>query len=167
MHVYRHRATYARPVEALFALHEDPELIRILTPPGRAVITVPHTDGIREGSQVVLRLTSPLLTVLPDVSLPGAGTGPLGWPWHALHTRYNPPHLFEDVQVSGPFARWRHRHAFRPVSDSSTTVVDLVSWQLPIPLRPLTGLVRTHIRELFTYRESALRAYLGCEPGEG
>ncbi len=34
--------------------------------------------------------------------------------WVAEHTAYDPPQMFEDVQVEGPFRRWCHRHIVKP-----------------------------------------------------
>ena len=61
---------------------------------------------------------------------------------------------FTDRQVSGPFAKWEHRHSFHSVDDQTTEVVDQISLQLkshpvwgPVGLAFMLGLPF-----LFAYR---------------
>lgn len=46
---------------------------------------------------------------------------------------YDRPHRFVDVQVSGPFRRWRHEHHFAPdANDPSRTIMrDVVEFDAP------------------------------------
>ena len=70
-----------------------------LTPPWEKVEVVEGGESIRPGSRVVLETK----------------LGPFPLRWVAEHTEYEPGRMFADTQVSGPFARWYHRHC------SSTT----------------------------------------------
>ncbi|MCB9663268.1 MAG: TIGR01777 family protein [Alphaproteobacteria bacterium] len=45
-------------------------------------------------------------------------------------TQATPERSFEDVAVQGPFARWRHRHAFAPHAEG-TELQDEIHWALP------------------------------------
>ena len=56
-----------------------------------------------------------------------------GYPvrWVAEHTEYDPPRLFADTQISGPFASWDHRHEFRP-EGTTCSLQDRISYQVPL-----------------------------------
>lgn len=162
-HTFVHVSYYEHPRREVFGAHLGPDLFSVLTPPGMGVVTIPLTNGLNPGSEVVLRVSHPLLSrFLPNIALPGAGVGPVGLPWRVRHTKLEPPELFEDVQVSGPFAHWRHRHIFSEVETGERTrITDIVNWGLPLALRPAAPIVRRELRKLFGYRERALREFLG------
>jgi len=50
--------------------------------------------------------------------------GPIPVHWVALHRDVDPQHGFRDIQLSGPFESWTHKHEFIERSDSVTEVVD-------------------------------------------
>ena len=83
-------------VEQVFAFHERPDAIELLTPPGQSLKVVKRSGGIEEGAEVEFRI----------------GAGPLKLRWVALHTEFEKNRLFVDRQESGPFASWIHRHQF-------------------------------------------------------
>ena len=100
----RYRVTAHLPVDrtTAFAYHERPGALQRLIPPWENV-TVERSDGsLTVGSRVVLKQSI------------------FGLPlrWVAEHTDYDPPRLFADTQVSGPFAKWNHRHEFNVRSAS-------------------------------------------------
>ncbi len=78
--------------------------------------------------------------------------------WRSAITEWNPPHSFVDEQVTGPYATWIHRHEFAADGDA-TVMRDVVRYRLP--LAPLGNLalpfVRWQLRQIFNYRESAIR----------
>ena len=79
--------------------------------------------------------------------------------WEALITRVEPPFLFEDVQLKGPYAYWRHIHRFEE-RDGATRVIDEVHYRLPFGwLGNLLGRawVDKKLNELFDYRHEALK----------
>jgi ligand-binding SRPBCC domain-containing protein len=49
----------------------------------------------------------------------------------AEHTAYDPPHMFEDVQVEGPFRRWRHLHIIKP-HPAGAVLRDEIEYELPL-----------------------------------
>jgi ligand-binding SRPBCC domain-containing protein len=70
------------------------------------------------------------------------------------------PTGFEDVQATGPFRSFRHRHTFRSV-DGGTVVTD--DWQHTAPFGPLGLLadrlvLARHMRRLLETRNAALKA---------
>ena len=79
--------------------------------------------------------------------------------WRTLIDRWEPPGLFQDTQLKGPYRMWVHRHEFHDLG-SSTRVVDRVWYRLP-PLGPLNAmvhpLVRRQLDRIFDYRARAVR----------
>ena len=136
-------------VDEAFAWHERPGAFERLSPPflpGR----VERSDGsLAPGSQVVVRL------------------GPGGWPprWTARHTTYDPPREFADVQVSGPFAAWDHRHRFDPGPSGESVLTDDVAYRLPLGRlgEAVAGrMVATRLARMFAYRHRVTVADLAA-----
>lgn len=126
-------------IEQAFAYHERPGCLDRLVPPWESV-RVEHSDGsLAVGSQVVLK------TKVAGVPLR----------WRARHTAYEPPELFEDIQDSGPFAFWLHRHRFAKTSDNTSRLTDEIHYSLPVgALGRLLGgaMAERTIEAMFAYR---------------
>ena len=78
----------------------------------------------------------------------------------AIHTEYDPPHLFADLQESGPFAWWYHRHCFVDDGHGCTILRDEVEYQAPLGWigRSLGGwLIRRKLDHMFAYRHETTR----------
>jgi ligand-binding SRPBCC domain-containing protein len=73
--------------------------------------------------------------------------------WRTLISRWEPPHLFVDEQVNGPYALWHHTHAFTETPEG-TRIDDTVRYLLPL------GIVRAQLRRIFAYRQEAVRRIL-------
>lgn len=98
-------------VNDVFAFHERPDALALLSPPFPPVRMIARTgEGIEAGSRVELR-----------VGL---------FRWVAQHTKYEQNHLFVDEQVQGPFAKWIHRHEFE-TAGSKTRLTDRIDYELP------------------------------------
>jgi ligand-binding SRPBCC domain-containing protein len=78
------------PPEKVFAFHEQPHALRLLTPPWQSSTIVQPALIAAVGSRAIIET---------------AVFGPWRMRWIAEHTTYNPPHMFEDVQIEGHFAR--------------------------------------------------------------
>jgi uncharacterized protein (TIGR01777 family) len=160
MPIFEHVSTYPHPRAEVFAWHRRGGGFTRLTPPGSATIVEGPTDGIEVGSELTLRVSTPLVSgLLPDVPLPGAGVGPVGAPWHVRHVELVAGERFVDEQVSGPFRAWRHEHVFTDAPGGGTTITDRVTWELPVrlPARLDEALVERRLRALFDFRERQLR----------
>ncbi len=148
------RATFVKEslIRALparvFAFHELPDALARLTPPWERVRVIQHADIARVGSEAVIETRI-------------AGLIPVRW--RARHTAYDPPRMFEDVQVTGPFRYWRHRHFVEPHADGAR-LRDEIEYEPPLgPLGRLAApfLVEPRLRKLFAYRHEVTRAW--CE----
>ena len=138
--IYRFQSVIDAPVSKVFAFHERPEALELLTPPGQKLEVVERTGGIQPGGRVVLRVPM----------------GPFRVKWVALHTAYEKDRLFVDKQVEGPFRKWIHRHEFEPMG-TKTLYVDVVDFEFFGG--PLTEwAVRLQLGAMFRHRHKAIAA---------
>ena len=86
----------AAPPEQVFAFHARRGALEQLAPPWQRLELVEGGDSLEPGSRVVLKTR----------------IGPFPVRWVAEHTELEVGRLFADTQLSGPFARWYHRHWF-------------------------------------------------------
>jgi len=136
---YLSRVDLPISIDQAFAYHERPGCLNRLIPPWESV-RVEHSDNsLRVNSRVVLK------TSLAGIPLR----------WRARHTEYQPPESFADIQESGPFAFWHHRHRFIPTGHYTSRLTDDVQYQLPFgTFGGLFGrsLVRGKLEAMFAYR---------------
>lgn len=122
-----------------FAYHERPGALNRLVPPWESVVPEYSDNSLDVGSKVILT------------------TRVLGIPlrWVAEHTHYDPPRLFADRQVSGPFAYWRHEHQFEEEESSRSSLTDQVDYRLPLGALGRifgSGKARRTIEAMFAFR---------------
>jgi ligand-binding SRPBCC domain-containing protein len=78
----------------------------------------------------------------------------------AEHTEYEPGRMFADTQLSGPFARWYHRHWMLDDGAGGTILRDEVDYEPPLGAlgRWLTGaFLRKKLSTMFDYRHEVTR----------
>ncbi len=134
--------------ERVFAFHEQPEALRLLTPPWEPTRVLSPAPDLRAGSTAVVETRMFRLFRVR---------------WVARHTLYDPPRAFEDVQVEGPFKSWRHRHTVEP-HEKGAVLRDEVHFEVPLgALGRLAAplLVEPRLRRLFEYRHRVTREW--CE----
>ncbi len=133
----------ARPVEEVFAFFAEPRNLARLTPASMQFEFLSDDFEMREGLEIEYRLR-------PLFGVPAT--------WRTLITECDAPHGFADVQLSGPYRRWQHRHTFSAVP-GGTLVEDLVEYALPFgPLGALghAWLVRGELERIFRFRARAI-----------
>jgi hypothetical protein len=138
------------PVSAddLFRWHERQGAFQRLAPPW-ADVRIRRMDGIRDGD-------------VAEFDLHPAPIGP-GIRWKAVHQDYAPGQGFTDVQASGPFARWTHRHSMESNADGTSRLVDAIDYALPAgPLGNLAAgrVIRSELERQFAYRHRTTHADL-------
>jgi ligand-binding SRPBCC domain-containing protein len=134
--------------ERVFAFHEQPEALRLLIPPWEASSIIAQAQISEPGSRTIIETRI---------------LGPFTVRWIAEHTAYDPPQMFEDVQVSGPFRRWRHRHIIEPRPDGAI-LRDEIDYEPPLAfLGRLVApyLIEPRLRRLFEFRHQVTREW--CE----
>lgn len=134
--------------EEVFAFHERPDALEMLVPPWEKVKVIQKADISEIGSRAILE--TKLLGFIPTR-------------WVAEHTAYDPPRMFEDVQISGPFKSWRHRHIVEPHEDGAV-LRDEVEYEPPLSYltTAMTPLILTpKIEKMFAYRHKVTKEF--CE----
>lgn len=160
MPVFERVTRYPHPRSEVFVWHTRPGAFVRLTPPGTATALEGPTHGIRPGSEMVLRISHPLVAGLPE--LPLGRRGPAGLNWRVRHVEYDEGERFVDEQVRGPLRVWRHEHHFADGPGGSTVITDRVHWELPrsLPGPVPRAVVSGFLDGLFAFRERQLRADL-------
>ncbi len=131
-----------RPVADLFAFHERPDALELLTPAFPPVRVIRKSGGLEVGARVELRV--------------------LIFKWVALHTAYERDRLFVDEQIQGPFAKWVHRHEFEDLGHQSR-LTDRLEFALPggkLTNVLFAWMVKPGLAQMFRHRHRVTAAYL-------
>jgi len=155
------------PLERVFGFFSEPLNLPRLMPPELAaeIVSVrkvpplgpeaaPPSTAAGVGTEI--RLSIRLLPFLPFRTR-----------WVARIVAFEPDRHFEDVQVKGPFHRWRHRHEFESSErggEQGTLVRDLLEYEVGLGwLGEVVArwLVARKIQDTFTARQERLEALLG------
>ena len=132
-----------RPIKETFAFFENPANLGQITPPWLS-FTIVSADKVemRQGAQFnyVIRW--------------------LGFPmkWRSLISKYEPPFIFVDEQVIGPYKTWHHQHTFLETADG-VIVGDHLEYSLPLgPLGAIAQavMVKRQLESVFRFRQQAL-----------
>ena len=123
----------------VFAFHLRGDALRRLTPPWERSKLISQAVISEIGSRTIIKAS-------------------IFWPfstrWIAEHTAYDPPRMFEDVQIGGPFRVWRHRHLIAPHADGAI-LRDEIDYEPPLGWlgRMATPMViEPRLEKLFAYR---------------
>lgn len=138
-HTLRREQWIPRGLDEVFAFFCDAGNLGAITPPwlGFRILT-PGPIRMAAGAKVRYRL---------------------GWhgvpvTWTTLIRRWDPPHGFVDVQLSGPYRLWHHTHRFAACS-GGTRMTDVVRYSLPFGVlgRAAHAIkVRRDVERIFDYR---------------
>ena len=134
--------------ERVFAFHEQPDVLNLLLPPWESARVIQTAKISEVGTNAIIETRI---------------LGPIKTRWVAQHTLYDPPHVFEDVQMKGPFRSWRHRHIVEAHAEGAI-LRDEIDYEPPLgflgrALAPL--LVERRLQKLFDYRHEVTRRW--CE----
>lgn len=148
MYVLERTQVVPRPRDEVFAFFADATNLERLTPPflGFTILT-PQPIEVRAGTLIDYRIR---LSGIPMT-------------WRTLIEDYVPGVQFVDVQLRGPYKRWRHLHTFRDV-DGGTAIGDRVEYELPLgPLGRIAHavLVKRQLRTIFDYRAQVMKDMFG------
>jgi uncharacterized protein (TIGR01777 family) len=144
-HSFHWKSILPNPITEVFVWHTRPGAFERLNAPWRPVRVIRSSAGLAVGSQVEIRI--PIF-------------GGIGIPWQLTHTAYDPPQMFRDEQIRGPFRQWSHTHSFIGESETTTTMHDAIEYQLPYGASVLNWALQRELRRLFTFRHSILTADL-------
>ncbi|MGE3959549.1 MAG: SRPBCC family protein [Vicinamibacterales bacterium] len=131
-----------RPPEAVFPFFAEAANLQQLTPPWlHFEIRTPQPIAMQVGALIEYR-----------ISLHGI---PMSWLTEIA--AYQPPDMFVDRQVRGPYRTWIHTHQFRP-ERGGTLLLDHVEFDM-LGGALVGPLVRRDLLRIFTYRHEALLAH--------
>jgi ligand-binding SRPBCC domain-containing protein len=137
---YRAECRVPRPRAEVFAFFANPSNLAVLTPPWVRV-DIPQGGpasghaGMEFGYRVWLH------------GLP--------MPWRGRFEIWEAPHRFVDIQLRGPYRRWRHEHAFEE-TDGGTRVLDHVQYAVWGGGLIDRWIVRPELVRMFEYRSRRL-----------
>lgn len=137
--------------EKVFAFHEQPDAFERLMPPWEEAKIIQKADISVIGSRAVIE--QKIFGLIPSR-------------WVAEHTAYDPPRMFEDVQISGPFKSWRHRHIIEPHAEGAI-LRDEIEFEPPLGvLGRIAGplFILPKLEKLFIFRHEITRKW--CENKE-
>ena len=134
--------------ERVFAFHELPDAFERLIPPWENAKLIQKADITKIASRAIIE--QKIFGIFPSR-------------WVAEHTAYDPPRSFEDVQISGPFSMWRHRHIISPHEDGAL-LRDEIEYTPPMSfLGSLAApfVITPKLEKMFAYRHEVTREW--CE----
>lgn len=78
--------------------------------------------------------------------------------WQSRITKYEPPVLFVDEQLKGPYKTWIHQHSFREV-EGGTLLKDFVQYEVGWGMMGRLAnrlVVRRRLAQIFAYRRRVI-----------
>jgi len=130
-----------RSRDDVFAFFADPANLAVLTPPSvRVEIPAGGPPVGRAGLEFEYRVRV------------------RGFPmrWRGRFEVWESPQRFVDVQLSGPYRRWRHEHAFESLPGGGTRVIDRVEYAVWGGGLVDRWIVRPEMERMFAYRAKRL-----------
>ncbi len=119
------------PPEVVFPYFADARNLEALTPAWLSFqILTPSPIVMKTGTLIDYRI----------------GVRGLPLRWRTRIARWEPPYVFADEQLRGPYALWHHTHSFTPC-DGGTTLSDQVA------MRPRGGPLASLLMALFVRRD--------------
>jgi ligand-binding SRPBCC domain-containing protein len=148
VHVLEREQRIPAPPEDVFPFFEDAGNLEAITPPflGFRVVT-PRPIDMRAGALIEYRLRLHGLPVR----------------WRTRIESFDPPRVFADVQLAGPYRLWHHTHVFEPDGRGGTVMRDRVRYALPLGPAGAVGhalFVRRDLRRIFDFRHQAVARML-------
>ncbi len=132
--------------ERVFAFHELPDVIHRLMPPWEKSKIIQPVKSLHVGEQAIIEAKV---------------FGVFSVRWVAEHTAYDPPKMFEDTQISGPFKSWRHRHIIKSHTDGAI-LRDEIEYEPPMSFLGrffAPYFIEPQLEKLFDYRHEVTRKW--------
>lgn len=137
--------------ERVFAFHELPDAFEKLIPPWENIKIIQRADISEIGSRAIIDQT--LFGFFKQRII-------------AEHTKYDPPHMFEDHLVKSPFKRWVHQHIVEPHEDGAL-LRDAIDYDMGLSYFGMAAtplFVLPKLTKMFDYRHEVTKKW--CENGE-
>ena len=135
-----------KPLNEVFDFFSDVKNLELLTPPLlNFKVLDKSTENIQEGTKINYKL-----------KIHGV---PAKWTSQIIN--WQPMNEFADVQLKGPYAKWYHRHLFRPLA-GGVLLEDKVVYRLPfsrIGGNLLHWFILMDIKTIFSYRTKIIQEW--------
>ncbi len=154
MHRLHRRQLVGGSLTDVFGFFKDPYNLEAITPPWLRFRILEATDReVREGTRIRYRLR---LRGVP-------------FRWESRIAEFTPDVSFADVQVTGPYAHWLHRHLFHAVPEG-VLIEDVIEYRLPLgPLGRVVHALAVHreLARIFDFRAEEMRRRFPLATGGG
>ena len=132
-----------KPIEEIFQFFSKPENLSVITP-----------------AKLGFKILSPNPIKMEVGRLIDYNIYLLGIPihWRTLITDYEPPNMFVDQQIKGPYAMWHHTHTFHKVK-GGVEIKDRVVYSIPFGFlgRLLNYLwIKRDLNNIFLHRKKVI-----------
>ena len=132
-----------KPIEEVFQFFSKPENLSVITP-----------------AKLGFKILSPNPIKMEVGRLIDYNIYLMGIPihWRTLITDYEPPNMFVDQQIKGPYAMWHHTHTFHKVK-GGVEIKDRVVYSIPFGFlgRLLNYLwIKRDLNNIFLYRKKVI-----------
>lgn len=141
---YTHQTCLNASPEEVYKWHENPLALKKLTPEKDSVEII-KAAALQEGSVAHLRI--PLLGCCLYVD------------WLAELENVKPNKEFSDLQISGPFKIWKHRHVFASVMHNKCEMREEIEFIVPggrIVHSVISPIVLNRLKRVFRHRHQVL-----------
>ena len=120
--------------EFLYRWHTMPRAINRLIPPWENILVVKHPPSIIDKGKVHIKVDG-----LID--------------WHLEINDVQEGKCFSDKQIKGPLLYWTHKHSMQAINESSSLLVERISFKLPLLDSVLNQLItKIKLKPIFDYR---------------
>ena len=142
-HVLIRKTVIKKNIEQLFDFFSKAENLNSITPPllGFKIIT-PLPVEMKKGTIIDYKIK---LNGIP-------------FRWRTEITKWEPPYMFEDTQINGPYKIWIHEHRFDE-KEGMIIMTDTVRYLSPggiFEFIPHNLMVKKKVEFIFDYREKVL-----------
>ena len=147
MTIFEKKSRLACSAADLYSWHEKPEAFERLSPPWTRIKILKPLPALRSGEFTSFTVSAGILSVA----------------WVAGIEEVEPGRRFVDVQLRGPFAKWRHEHLFVEETKKTCVMHDRVTYELPMGFvgRLFANKAKRDIDKLFDFRHHLLMSIFG------
>lgn len=149
-HILERSTILNEKIEKVFDFFSKAENLNLITPPVLGfLIKTPLPVEMKKGKLIDYKIK---LNGIP-------------FDWRTEITKWDPPFLFEDTQIKGPYKMWIHEHKFAD-KDGMTRMTDTVKYLSPggiFEFIPHNLFVRKKVETIFDYREKVLTELFNVE----
>ena len=135
-----------RPLDDVFDFFSNPENLSVITPKKlNFTILTPCPIKMKDGQLIDYTIT-----------LLGKKIR-----WRTMITAFEPPKMFIDQQLKGPYSMWHHKHSFKEVKNG-VEIIDTIHYSVPFGfLGDIINFlfIRRDLENIFKHRKVVIERY--------